>query len=134
MALGALVALDIEGGGRFALSGEHHDLVAPQDLPHEHVIAACQDWRQFARLVVGRDRKMTRSELQLLQASWVARAGLLQGDDLQRLVWLVRTFRAELEYDLRRQLGLSLGELWRGRRWRELLGYVDHLPRIAYCQ
>jgi hypothetical protein len=56
------------------------------------------------------------------------------GDDLARLLWLLRRFRRQVEVDLLQHVGADLGVLWRGRRWRLLLNLIDHLPRHTWTQ
>lgn len=127
----ALALLDVEGGERFVLTDEHHDLVPATHLPWEHVARALTDLGFFMRAVAG-ERRLSRAEAELLRRSWALREGLVVGDDLTRLLWLVKTFRAEIEYDLLARLGADLGALWRERRWRLLLNLIDRLPRATW--
>lgn len=113
------------------LSREHRDLVPAADLPWQTVAACAQDPRAFVRLIAG-GRAMPHRAVAALQASWVHQQGLVDGDDLDRLVWIVDHFSRELEVDLLQRVGADLGELWRRRRWRLLLNLIDHLPRTTW--
>lgn len=128
----ALALLDIEGGERFTLPGAE-GLLSPEDLPHDAVVRALDDPRFFIT-VVGQGRSCPANEIPRLQAYWRMRHGLVDGDDLTRLLWLLSKFSREIEVDLHQHVGVDLGELWRGRRWRLLLNLLDHLPRATWTQ
>lgn len=116
------------------LSGEHTpDLVPARDLPWEMVAAALDDPRIFM-VEVAQARPMSLAQVRLLQRSWATQQGLVEGEQLQRLLWIVKRFSAEIEFDLLQRVGVDLGELWRARRWRLLLNLVDHLPRNTWTQ
>jgi hypothetical protein len=127
----ALALLDVEGSERFALSVHHDGLVPATDLPHETVVQCLQNPRVFLATVAG-DRRMPFREIVRLQASWRVQQGLIDGDGLARLLWIVGTFSSELEVDLLQHVGVSLGDLWRRRQWRLLLNLIDHLPRATW--
>lgn len=132
--LEALTLLDLERSERFSLAGDAHvDLVPAADLQWQMVAECCENDAVFIRHVAG-SRRMPRREIGDLRRSWVTHQGLLDGDDLRRLVWMVGTFARPLAVDLRRLYGLSLGDLWRERRWRELLTLIDYLPRATWSQ
>lgn len=132
--LEALTLLDAERSERFSLAGEAHvNLVPAADLQWQWVAECAEDDRAFIEFVAGR-RHMPARDIGELRLSWVAHQGLLVGDDLRRLVWMVGTFSRPLAVDLRRLYGVSLGDLWRDRRWRELLELIDYLPRASWSQ
>lgn len=127
----ALALLDLEGSERFAFPGG--DLLSAVDLPYEALIEALTDDRTFVRTVAG-GRSMALRDIARLRRLWVTQQGLVDGDDLARLLWILRTFRAHVEYDLQHVLGVSLSDLWQHRQWRRLLNLIDHLPRTTWTQ
>lgn len=128
----ALASLDFEGGGRFALPGAE-GLVAAVDLPYDVVAQAANDDRAFVVVVAG-GRRMPMREIAPLRRYWVVQQGLVAGDDLARLLWILGHFRNEVEVDLLQRVGVRLGDLWQRREWRLLLNLIDHLPRTTWTQ
>lgn len=133
MTLGALALLDLEGSERFVLSRSHQEkpLVPAAKLSYETVVAALHDPRIFMQKVAG-SRSLPAQDIPALQRSWAVQNGLLMGAQLDRLLWILQRFRADVEYDLRKHLGLDLGAMWRARRWREILDSIDRLPRATW--
>jgi hypothetical protein len=130
--LDALALLDCEGGGRFVLSDHHDSTLRPAaTMSANEIFRVLHDDRAFVVQVAG-SRAMPARDIPALRRSWAVQNGLLEGTDLERLLWLLRRFRDDVEYDLRKHLGVDLGELWRARRWRMLLNYVDRLPRASW--
>lgn len=127
MAADALALLDAEGSERFVVS---EGLVPPTDMPWREVATALEDERYFLERVAG-NASMPAREIGRRQQAWRAQHGLVDGDDLKRLVWTVHTFHRELEVDLQR-VGVDLHALWQSRRWRRLLNQIDHLPRTTW--
>lgn len=71
-------------------------------------------------------------QIPALQAFWRDQQGLVDGDDLGRLTWILGTFREEVEVDLLQRVGVRLRDLWQQREWRLLLNLIDHLPRATW--
>jgi hypothetical protein len=111
-------------GGPFvyALDGESRTLPDPAALPFQQVLVALQV-ETFPDLP-----RMPAWLAESLFERWSAHYDLPTFQEAQRLTYLVDRYRSALTYDLRQHLGVDLGELWRARRWRTLLDYIDHLP------
>jgi len=130
----ALALLDVERSERFVLSEAHTaDLVPASELPWETVAAALDDPVTFM-VLVAHSRPLPMFRVRLLQRSWAVQQGLVEGNQLQRLVWMLKTFHDEIEFDLLQRVGVDVGELWRARRWRLLLNLIDRLPRNTWTQ
>lgn len=127
MSADALRLLDLEGSGRA------EGLVDPRTMPWQLVCECCEDDLTFIKQAAG-GRRMALQDIAGLRRFWVERGGLLAGDDLQRLLWMVNTFSRALEVDLQRLDGLSLRDLWQNREWRRLLNHIDHLPANTWSQ
>lgn len=63
-----------------------------------------------------------------IMEAWRIHNGLPPTEQLRRLIYMCERYGDGIEYDLQAHLGLSFGELWRDRKWREILNYIDHLP------
>lgn len=82
----------------------------------------------FATKVWPIDAELTAWRVPFAQQGWVRHNGLVAGNQAARLVQMMEKYGDGIEYDLRHHLDVSAGQLWRARRWRELLGYIDQLP------
>lgn len=109
------------------------DTLDPRDLPWQVVAECCEDDLTFIK-VAGQGAGMVKASIAAERTLWRLHWGLLTGDDLQRLLWLVNTFAFELEVDLKRLDGLSLKALWQGREWRRLLNHIDRMPSDTWTQ
>lgn len=110
---------------------EHGELVplpAATELPWRVVAAAIGDVHFFATTIWPAGYHLTGWKLELAQQGWIWHNGLPELDQARRLVYMYQRYYTGVEYDLRHHLGLSAGDLWRERRWRELLNYIDQLP------
>lgn len=103
-------------------------LPSASDLPWRLVQAASADLMIFGSLVWPSDVRLSTRRLELVQRAWMAHNGLPELDQMRRLVYTIQRYYGALEYDLRNHLRVSTADLWRERRWRELLNYIDHLP------
>lgn len=95
------------------------------------VAAACHDLDAFVGLIWPPEtpvRHWKRWKVDVIHRAWIRHNGLVAMPDLQRLVYMMERYTDGIEYDLRNHLGLSAGEMWRQRRWRELINYIDLLP------
>ena len=63
---------------------------------------------------------------------WRVAWGLPLFGDARRLAYLVDKHRGALTSDLARYTSSDLGELWRARRWSQLLDIVDRLPAHSH--
>lgn len=99
------------------------------------VAAACHSLDGFVGLIWPPEvpvRHWTRWKVDTIHRAWIRHNGLLAMPHLQRLVYMMEKYADGIEYDLQNHLGLSAGELWRGRRWRELMAYIDMLPTDSH--
>lgn len=122
--------IDAERGGPMrVLEGGEVIVVPPASDLHWQVVAtAVTNPHIFHAAVWPADAALTAWKLEIAHRGWVRHNGLPEGDQVRRLVYMMQRYSGGIEYDLRRHLGLSLGELWRNRRWRELLNLIDQLP------
>lgn len=93
---------------------------------------ACRDRYNFGRLIWPKGVSLDHWKLEVVQLAWIRHNGLVAMPHLQRLVYMMEKYADGIEYDLRHHLDVSAGELWRGRRWRELLSYIDMLPNDSH--
>jgi hypothetical protein len=117
-------------GGPFTVRilGSERELPDPVDMPFISVLEHLQ-----AGVAPGiGDAALTLRATQQIFRRWSAHHDLPDFQSAQRLTYLVDHYRSALVYDLRERLGVDLGELWRARRWRTLLDYIDHLPSHSW--
>lgn len=107
-------------------------LPAAEDLHWKVVAAAALDVVYFKAYVWPPESGMFWWQAEMIRDAWVRHNGLLPGDQMRRLLYMLDRFYAGIEYDLHHHLGLSAGQLWRERRWRELLGYIDLFPANSH--
>lgn len=115
---------------RVALDGVIVTLPAATDLPWRVVAAAVRDKIDFYYHVwapTGVPLPGVNRTEQVRQA-WAHHNGLPEGQSLYRLLYMMERYADGIEYDLRNHLGVDMGDLFRGRRWRALLNYIDLLP------
>ncbi len=126
--------LDAEVGGPMGVLhlGEVITLPAATDLHWTQVMLAATNIWKFMATCWQPARRLSYIDLQLLWEAWRKHNGLPGPDQCNRLAYMVDRYFKGIEYDLRNHLQLSLGELWRARRWRELLGYIDMLPTNSH--
>jgi len=99
------------------------------------VAAACRELDAFVALIWPADwpvRHWLRWKVEVIRLAWIRHNGLVEMPHLQRLVYMMEKYADGIEYDLRHHLDVSAGELWRARRWRELLAYIDMLPTDSH--
>lgn len=117
--------LEVARGGRLFVRarGEVFELADPASMPYQLVLTYLQDgWPPAS------PPGATFREARLLFERWCAHFDLPSFDDAQRLAYLVDHYPDAIAYDLQHLLRVDLGELWRARRWRTLLAFIDRLP------
>jgi hypothetical protein len=129
-----LDALDSETGGPMRVRhGKHIVTLAPAtEMSWRVVMTVAVDPYQFGQRVWPITHRLTFRSLKRVQAAWRKHNGLPGPDQCSRLAYMVDRYFKGIEYDLRNHLHLSLGEIWRARRWRELLVYIDTLPTNSH--
>ncbi len=103
-------------------------LPAASELPWRVVGAATADPHAFALMVWPREARLAARDIPAVQEAWIRHNDLPPFPQVRRLVYMIEKYYTGIEYDLRHHLRVSAGELWRDRRWRELLNYIDQLP------
>src|SRR5688572_16980522 len=126
--------LDAEVGGPMGVLhlGEVITLPAATDLHWTQVLNAATNIWKFMSTCWKPERRLSYIDLGLLWEAWRKHNGLPGPDQCHRLAYMVDHYLKGVEYDLRNHLQVSLGELWRARRWRELLVYIDMLPTNSH--
>ncbi len=127
--------LDAELGGpmRVQLGGQVVELVAATALPWGYVASVLGDPMMFAALIWPAGQPIKWWQIAVVQEAWARHNGLPAADQARRLLYMVQKFGDGIEYDLRAHLaGVNLGDLFRGRRWRELLNLLDQLPQDTH--
>lgn len=126
--------IDGERGGplRLRLRGEVIEIKPATDLNWKLVLGACSSIYAFGGLLWPAQIRVTYRQLIEARKAWMTVNGLPEGDQCRRLVYMCKRYWPGVEYDLRNQLGLSAAELWQSRHWREMLGYIDHLPTNSH--
>lgn len=116
--------LEAARGGpfRFRHQGETFTVADPATLHFQQVLLFLQE--EHVPGTPGMPNWMRRR----LFEAWAAHYDLPDFQSANRLAYLVDHYRSALVYDLQTLAGVDLGELWRARRWRTLLDYIDHLP------
>lgn len=122
--------LDAERLGPFSvrLRGERIVLPAPSTLSWRNTATAATSGHHFMQLVWPKEIGLPAWMVEPVQKAWRIHHGIPEVDDIQRLIYTMNRYVEAVEYDLRDKLDLSAGQLWRERRWRELLNYIDSLP------
>lgn len=115
------------GPFRYLYHGATRTLESPVDMPFQRILAALQ-----LEGLPGLEIRMPTWQRDLLFRRWVAHYDLPPFQEAQRLAYLIDHYRSAIVYDLRAFLDQDLGELWRARRWRTLLDYIDHLPAHSW--
>lgn len=126
--------LDAERGGPqyVRVDGETIELPPASALAWRTVVAAATSPHYFAIFVWPQDVRLAGWQIDAAQEAWRVHNGLPEPEQMRRLVYMFERYFDGIEYDLRSKLRVSAGELWRERRWRELLAYIDHLPRDTH--
>lgn len=126
--------LDGERGGPLTvqLDGEIVTLKSARDLPWKVVAYAATDVHRFAFVVWPAVVPIPAWKLDVAHRVWLTHNGLPETAQLQRLVYMVQKYGEGIEYDLRHHLGVSLGDMWRDRQWREILSLIDRLPTDSH--
>ncbi len=118
---------------RVQLGGQIIELKAATDLTWGRVAAVLGDPIMWAALVWPTDIGLPWWKVELVQQAWAQHNGLPAAGQAHRLLYMIQKFGKGIEFDLRNHLsGVSLGELFRERRWRELLNLLDQLPQDTH--
>lgn len=113
--------------------GEDVVVVPPAtDLHWRQVVAVLADPILWARRVWPATVRLPYPRIRSLHDAWIRHNGLVNGDQAKRLAYMMQKYSDGIEYDLRRHLDVSMTDLWRNRRWRELLNYIDLLPSDSH--
>lgn len=127
--------LDGEVAGPMRVRHRGHVLTLPPavDFTWKEVVAAAMNLWIFGTMIWPSSVRIGYADLRRVQAAWGRHNGLPEGEQVRRLVYMMQRYSQGIEYDLRHHLsGLSAGDLWRERRWRELLNYIDLLPTDSH--
>lgn len=103
-------------------------LPAATELPWRQVVTVADDLMLFGALVWPNDVRISVRKLELVQRAWMAHNGLPEVPQMRRLTSMVQRYHDGIEFDFRTHFRLSFGDLFRERRWREILNYLDQLP------
>lgn len=122
--------IEAERGGPMRVLELGEVIVVPgaEELHWQIVATAITNPHVFYAAVWPAHAALTAWKLEVAHQGWVRHNGLPEGDQVRRLVYMMQRYYRGIEYDLRRHLGLSAGEMWRSRRWREMLDLIDQLP------
>lgn len=125
-----LEVLDRERGGPLLVrfNGATVALPSAVDLSWRAVMLALTDNAAFVQLVWPEDIKVPIWQAELAQQRWVEHNGLPDPGAARWLAGVLSRYYDAIEYDLMGKLRLRLGDLWRERRWREMVGYIRGLP------
>lgn len=119
-------ALEARGPFVLAYQGRTIALPSPIDLGIHFIAAAL-----YLEHVPGTPN-MPRWRERAVVRAWLAHHDLPTLQHLQRLCYVIERYHDAVEYDLRAELGVDLDALWRARRFRRILNYIDHLPRNTW--
>jgi hypothetical protein len=123
-----LIDAERHGPMRVIERGEIVVLPDAADLPWKTVAGSIDNPHFFYAHVWPAGAALTAWKLEAVQHAWVRHNGLPEIGQVRRLVYMLQRYYDGIEYDLHNHLGLSAGQLWRDRRWRELLAFIDRLP------
>ena len=116
--------------------GDDVIVIPPATEFHWRAVAgACRELDTFVAFIWPKDvpvRHWLRWKVDVIWRAWIRHNGLVPMPHLQRLVYMMEKYADGIEYDLRHHLDVSAGDLWRERRWRELLAYIDMLPNDSH--
>lgn len=114
---------------------------AAPDLPAAVLLQVTSDWRLFlGYCVVNPDDLFQAGDFAWWKAEHILRLyrrhyGLCTTPDEDRRLFQLLDqddYRDSIEADLQEIYGVDLGELWRARRWRKLLGMIERLRRSTH--
>jgi hypothetical protein len=122
--------LDAERRGPFSVRLRGKRVVLPEasTLPWKAVASTIGSAHSFMEHVWPKHVDIPAWMVEKVQERWCLHQGLTDLDQTKRLVYTMHRYAEAIEYDLREKMRLSAGEMWRDRRWRELLNLVDGLP------
>jgi hypothetical protein len=126
--------LDAELGGEMVVQLGNRKITLPsaRTVPWKHLPAMMQDPLAFAALFWPADAPLQWWQLVPVRDAWARHNGLPDAKQVSRLLFMLGRFGDGIEYDLRNHLGISMGVLFRERRWRELLNLIDQLPQATH--
>lgn len=129
-----LTRLDGERGGPLVVQsdGEEVILKSAAELPWKVVAYVATDVHRFAYVIWPPQTRIQTWKLEVVYNTWLIHNGLPNAGQIQRLIYMMERYGEGIEYDLRNHLNTSLGDLWRDRRWREILNLLDRLPSNSH--
>lgn len=113
---------------------------AAPDVPAGTLLQVAADWRLFLAYCCTDTGQLAEVDLAWWKAEHVLRLyrrhfGLNVSPDADRHLFSMLEqdeYRDAAESDLHQVYRADLGELWRSRQWRKLLGFIDRLPRNSH--
>lgn len=113
---------------------------AAPDVPAGVLIRVTADWRLFLGYCIDDTATLVDADFQWWKAEHMLRLyrhhhGLCTTpqEDMRLFTLLEQgDYRDAIEADLQEIYGVDLGELWRARRWRKLLGMIERLRRSTH--
>lgn len=110
------------------------------DLPAHMLLQVAGDWRLFLGYCVDNAEDLAGLDFAWWRAEHMLRMyrrhyGLCETPAEDRRLFSLmqeRSYRDAVEADLQEIYRVDLGELWRARRWRTLLNYVERLRRATH--
>lgn len=129
-----LDALDRELGGPMRVLHARTTVVLPAatDFDWQTALMVAADVWRFGERVWPIQHRLPFLSLKQVQKAWRIHNGLPDGQQCHRLAYMMQKYGEGIEFDLQHHLGVAAGRLWRERRWRELLSYVDMLPTNSH--
>jgi hypothetical protein len=122
--------LDLERGGPLLIREQGAVVVVPpaSEFTWQQVAMAIMDARYFGVYIWPQEYPLRFGWIDYAQQSWCRHNGLTDLAETRQLVHMAGRYFEGIEWDLRTRCGISAGELWRERRWRELYSYIKQLP------
>lgn len=125
--------VDLAVGGPMQVRRDGVLIAVPSasELPWRIVAASVGSRMTWLRHVWPGD-SMKVGHLNRAHRAWITHNGLPDPDALRRLVYMLDKYGDAIQVDLQRHYRLSADELWRQRRWSEVLRLVDHMPQDSH--
>lgn len=129
-----LDALDREIGGPMRVRHRGHIVVLPaaSEVTWQTTVTSAVSTSMFGRQIWPLKTRISYIDLRSVQNAWRIHNALPTGPQCQRLIYMMQRYGSGIEFDLRNHLSVSATELFRGRRWREMLNYIDMLPTNSH--
>ena len=113
--------------------GSTYVLPDPASIPWREVVTILEN----PNALVGRAPKGLRGigmwRWALVRDAWAAAFDIGNAQQARRLCYVMSRYPTAVEADFARfRPGINPHDLWRARRWRELLSLIDHLPQNTH--